>query len=67
MKICAKMRKKKEESLDKEIIDQTHKSSLKTIVKIDTKSRVRKEFESRVLKFKQKISSDQSTNVMYQN
>ena len=61
------MRKKKEESLDKEIIDQTHKSSLKTIVKIDTKSRVRKEFESRVLKFKQKISSDQSTNVMYQN
>ena len=48
MKICAKMRKK-EESLDKEIIDQdqTHKSSLKTIVKIDKKSRVRKEFETR--------------------
>ena len=60
MKICAKMRKK-EESLDKEIIDQdqTHKSSLKTIVKIDKKSRVRKEFETWVLKFKQKIS-DQS-------
>ena len=32
----------KRESSDKEILDQNHKTSLKTIVKIDTKSRVRK-------------------------
>ena len=51
---------KEEESSDKEILDQTYKTSLKTIVKIDMKSRVRKGCETRVLKFKQKISLAQS-------
>ena len=46
---------KKEESSDKEILDQTHKTSLKTIVKIDTKSRGEKNLRPRVLKFKKYI------------
>ena len=54
---------KEEESSDKEILDQTYKTSLKTIVKIDMKSRVRKGCETRVLKFKQKYLQLNHTNV----
>ena len=56
----------KEEFSDKEILHLTHKTSFKTIVKINMKSRVRKGFETRALKLKQKISAAQSYEC-YQN
>ena len=62
MRRCAK----KEESSDKEILDQTHKTSLKTIVKIDTKSRGEKNLRPRVLKSlkKMKMLAVKITGVM---